>query len=292
LPGATLVSCSLAAAAVGAETPTIIAAAAADAVRFAAADDVVQMRVLVFTTGGAMLYDSSWRRGNLFDWELHDSFGHTLAYGAYRITAMSRDVAGHFTTRNGTLSVGGDGIRIENGELAGSDSAPSMVRVAHTGDGGQVITTDGALSFRFGDFLARNDVEAMRLSPEGNLDVAGVIHAGKGIQFPDGTIQQTAAIPTVMRQQPFQPVPHITGTQNKIAKYVDGAGTLATRTCRRSAENELLSRDRQQHGDSGHGAGGMSVAVFRSRMYWKFVFSQWNQRDLPVIASQLTGCAP
>src|SRR2546425_10878154 len=33
---------------------------------------------------------------------------------------------------------------------------------------GQIITTSGELSFRFGDFLNHKDTEAMRLSPEGS----------------------------------------------------------------------------------------------------------------------------
>ena len=37
---------------------------------------------------------------------------------------------------------------------------------------------------------------AVRLTAQGDLNVAGLIRAGKGIAFPDGSIQRSAAMPT------------------------------------------------------------------------------------------------
>jgi hypothetical protein len=77
--------------------------------------------------------------------------------------------------------------------------------IAHNGEEGQITRGRGALSFRVGDFFSGKDTEQMRLTAEGNLgigitnprarlDVDGLIRAGQGIMFPDGTIQTTAAI--------------------------------------------------------------------------------------------------
>jgi hypothetical protein len=210
-----------------AEEP-LSAGMSSDALRFAGGGDVVAMRVQVFMTGGGLLYDSSWRAGNVLDWMLRDSFDHALAAGSYRVTVASRDSGGRELTRQAILRLDGQQPSIESDELAVPSGIPSIVRLAHTGDSGAIVTTTGDLSFRFGDFFGRKDNEVMRLTAAGNLDVAGVIRAGKGILFPDGTIQQTAAVPSVVRLPGYQPVPNIagTGTQGKIARWIDNAGTL------------------------------------------------------------------
>ncbi|HZS04977.1 MAG TPA: tail fiber domain-containing protein [Blastocatellia bacterium] len=76
--------------------------------------------------------------------------------------------------------------------------------MAADGSAGQVTTSAAGLSIRAGDFFGRNDEVQLLLTPEGNLgvgvarpearlDVAGLIRTSKGIVFPDGTIQTTAA---------------------------------------------------------------------------------------------------
>jgi hypothetical protein len=100
-----------------------------------------------------------------------------------------------------------------------------------------VVTTSGDLSFRFGDFLNRKDVEVMRLSAQGDLDVAGLIRTSKGIVFPDGSIQRSAAMPSIVRMRPsipdsdkkLNPKGDISGagTTNQVTKWLDGpAGTV------------------------------------------------------------------
>ena len=83
-----------------------------------------------------------------------------------------------------------------------ADEAEPATVLANNGSDGQIIRNRGALSFRLGDFFSGNDTEQMRLTEEGNLgigtenprtklDVAGTIHATKGIEFDDGTVQTT-----------------------------------------------------------------------------------------------------
>jgi hypothetical protein len=140
----------------------------------------------------------------------------------------------------------------ENGALtilqAGETEATTVI--AHDGTQGEITRSRGALSFRLGDFFSGKDEEQMRLTEKGNLgigtdkpqaklDVAGVIRTSKGIEFANGTdgtnvtkltttangnLQQTLADGTVV------PNATGTGTQDKLAKWTDNAGTLGDST--------------------------------------------------------------
>jgi hypothetical protein len=128
----------------------------------------------------------------------------------------------------------------------GERQTPTVI--AHNGEEGQLIRGRGALSFRIGDFFSGKDTEQMRLTTEGNLgigithpavklDVDGLIRSSQGIVFPDGTIQFSAASKTLGAKssrsgqkpgsgQDFQTQAAGTGTQNRIAKWIDNSGTL------------------------------------------------------------------
>ncbi|HEY3054178.1 MAG TPA: tail fiber domain-containing protein, partial [Thermoanaerobaculia bacterium] len=77
--------------------------------------------------------------------------------------------------------------------LGTDENGPKITLLAHDGTHGSVVSTNGDLTFRFGNFLAGKDVERMRLTAEGDLHVDGLIRASKGIMFSDGTIVTTAA---------------------------------------------------------------------------------------------------
>src|SRR5438132_1232351 len=81
----------------------IATAASFDAVRFTASPTVIQMRIEVRSIGGALLYDSGWKDGNLFDWPVQDGFGHPLAYGSYDVRVLSKDLAGQSSEKEATL---------------------------------------------------------------------------------------------------------------------------------------------------------------------------------------------
>ena len=100
------------------------------------------------------------------------------------------------------------------------------------------------LVFASRNFFSGNDKEQMRLTEEGNLgigtaepkatlDVAGDIRGltgflrlDKGVEFADGTVQTTGL--SGRKDKDGNVIPNIggTGTQNKIAKWTDNAGTL------------------------------------------------------------------
>jgi hypothetical protein len=124
--------------------------------------------------------------------------------------------------------------------------ATAVTSLANTGTEGEITRGKGALSFRLGDFHSGNDVEQMRLTEEGNLgigtadpqarlDVNGVIRAQEGIQFNDGTLLSLSPKGGLEVTWPGGETSSFdattnnlsgTGTQNRLAKWTDNAGTL------------------------------------------------------------------
>ena len=117
----------------------------------------------------------------------------------------------------------------------------------HDGQDGQITSNTGALTFRTGDLFAGREREQMRITPDGRvgigvqnpattLDVAGTIHASGGIRFDDGTVLKSAAgvglRPALVGGNASAPDGAITpatagtGTQGRLAKWTDNAGTL------------------------------------------------------------------
>src|SRR5438093_994987 len=199
----------------------------ADGIRFAGSASVTQMRMEVRAPDGALVYDSPWKDGNLLDWSVA-----TLPYGSYAVRIFTRDLEGRTAEKQATLRAAPQGVSID-----GAAGNLKLTTTLHDSETGQLVTTSGDLSFRFGDFLNRKDVEVMRLSAQGDLDVAGLIRTGQGIVFPDGSIQRSAAMPSIVRMRPsspeadkkLNPKSEISGagTTNQITKWLDGpAGTV------------------------------------------------------------------
>ena len=185
-------------AAVGERSPLITAAAAGEKVRFISPTNVCQMRVQILSAAGDLLLDSSWQDGNVFDWPVR-SPGRPLTTGVYRCVVMVKDLDGQVTEREAVLTAANGQISIEQHPgadglaIVGTDeNGPKITLLAHDGTNGAVVSTSGDLSFRFGNFLAGKDSERMRLNANGELTVDGLIHAKKGIMFPDGTVLTTA----------------------------------------------------------------------------------------------------
>ncbi|HZH29579.1 MAG TPA: tail fiber domain-containing protein [Pyrinomonadaceae bacterium] len=142
--------------------------------------------------------------------------------------------------------------RREQKSVAAADNGLTILRegkqraltvAAHDGQDGSVTSTKGALSLRTGDVLSGGDREQMRITPEGRvgigtdkpeatLDVAGTIRARGGIVFDDGTVLNSAqgqAAPGTAAKAAggtLSAAAAGTGTANKLAKWVDGTGTL------------------------------------------------------------------
>jgi len=127
---------------------------------------------------------------------------------------------------------------------AAAKKTQAVTVIAHDGQDGQVTSTAGALTFRTGDLFSGNEKEQMRVTPEGQvgigtdkpeatLDVAGTIRARGGIRFADGTVLNSASVAgtnavAASAASGGAGVANATGsgTQNRLAKWTDNAGTL------------------------------------------------------------------
>ncbi|HEY7915262.1 MAG TPA: hypothetical protein VIG62_25365 [Blastocatellia bacterium] len=248
---------------------TVIVSLSDKGVRFAALGQIGKMRLEVFNSAGDSLFNSEFLPGNIRDWTLEDKLGQPLPDGSYLCVVTLRDLSGRLSLKQGTVLVQGGRASLQLGDSGhatqleqekvlspvsdGKDSAATIT--AHDGTDGQVISTQGALTFRLGDFFSGKDSEQMRLTPEGNLgigllkpqvrlDVEGLIRSTRGIVFPDGSVQYSAATNTFSYQssRPGQakigggqgvdldePVTNISGsgTTGKLPKWQDGpAGVL------------------------------------------------------------------
>ncbi len=198
---------------------TITMSISAKGVRFTALGNIGQMRLEVFNAGGESLYNSDFKAGNVQDWTTEDQRGQPLADGSYLCVITTRDFAGRLGIKQGTVLVqaGQVSLKLGESEQAGTveaekalapvtqDDATALALLAHDGQQGKVVSSNGDLSFRFGNFFAGKDVERMRLTtkgelglgvehPQAKLDVDGPIRTSEGIVFPDGTVQTTAYV--------------------------------------------------------------------------------------------------
>src|SRR5215471_13037230 len=246
--------------------PTVTVSIFNKGMRFTALGHVGQMRLEVFNASGEALYNSEFQAGNVRDWAVADRRGQTLPDGSYVCVVTVRDLSGKLNLKQGTVLVqsGYAALKLGDSEQSGAlesqkglvpvsdDNGPAVGLVVHNGVDGQIVSTRGGLSFRLGNFFGATDKEAMRLTPAGNLgigitdptvklDVDGLIRASGGVIFPDGSIQLSAAsktlgapslrldqpakIPIAVQEQ-FAPQVSGTGTQNRLAKFTDSAGTV------------------------------------------------------------------
>ena len=258
-------------------TVTITGSATDNQVRFAAPSSIVQLRLEVYNAAGRKLFDNELRGGNILDWPLRDGHAEPLADGLYLCLITVKSFSGKLAQTIASLRVekGIAGVQPTTAAQVTSQQAeaigpveeiaslivvkeaeqPAATVIVHNGEDGQITRGRGALSFRIGDFYSGKDDEQMRLSAEGNLgigithpqvrlEVDGFIRATRGIVFPDGSVQFSAARKTFGAESlgPGQPLDKIarrqehaeatpntsgTGTSGKIAKWQDGpAGVL------------------------------------------------------------------
>jgi trimeric autotransporter adhesin len=240
---------------------TITANATGERVRITAPSSVVQLHLEVYGAGGEKVFDQEIRGGNVFDWHLQDGQGRRLAPGAYVCVVTAKSVSGKLTQKIGTVRVEEKSAGVQPAEsqqlsppqaqaigpveensswtIPGTDEPQTTTVIAHDGTDGQMIRGRGALSFRVGNFFSGIDQEQMRLTETGNLgigtaqpqarlDVAGTIRAERFLiakpMLANG--DKTADAQVADSGDAVQPLASGSGTQNRIAKWIDGAGTL------------------------------------------------------------------
>jgi hypothetical protein len=246
--------------------PAVAASSTAAGVRFVAPGEARRVRLEVYTADGSRLFDSGFRAGGIYDWDgrgLADG-SYLCILTAEDIEGGQSRKLSSVTVEGGRAALGKDneeqlkssyaqaisaaGIKQDDAEAAARAKKSNAVTVAaHDGTDGQVTSTSGSLTFRTGDVFSGQEREQMRVTPDGRvgigtaapedtLDVAGTIRARGGIRFDDGTVLksasdfgQKAAGVTALVAAGGATAPSAlagTGTPNRLAKWVDGTGTL------------------------------------------------------------------
>lgn len=241
--------------------PIVRATATADRVRFVAPGSVVQLRLEVYSETGQKVFDTELRGGNVLDWHLQDGAGQRLVAGTYASVLTIKSLSGRLSQRVGAVTVDETKATFESTGTARFSPAQqssmgpveanaafavrqdseveAMTAVTHDGTDSQLTSTSGALTLRTGDLFTARDVERVRITPEGNvgigttkpeakLDVAGTIRAervviARGVSGKTDPEDATRATDAGGSEQPLASG---SGTQNRIAKWIDNAGAL------------------------------------------------------------------
>lgn len=181
----------------------ISASASSTAVRFVSLGEVNQTRVQVFSADGAQVFDSSFRLGNLVDWQLQDQQGQHLGDGSYLFLITVRDFSGRLTQKYGTALLDQDQVYLEQ-------SARNELSQA------QAAALD-----------SNKQTEA--LSSVDRVGAAGIAHASSTSSAESNTtvVQPTTTVATTA-QAGGPVVSNVTGTgtANQVTKWIDNAGTL------------------------------------------------------------------
>ncbi len=231
-----------------------------DRIRITGDSSVVEMQVAVFGVSGEKILEQDVKHGNVFDWQLQPD--RQISSGRYVWVVTTKSVADKLERRLGFVHVENKTLSLHPGEMAqlstgqaaaigsldqisswvvvGSDEDPTTAVVAHDGTDGQITRGRGAFSFRLGNFFSGKDREQMRLMEDGNLgigtatpqarlDVAGTIRAQDGFAFSDGSIlnlNDKGLLSLTNRDGTIVPNIAGTGSQNKLAKWIDNSATL------------------------------------------------------------------
>jgi hypothetical protein len=184
-------------------SPVIVSATAnSRRVRYASLGEVHQTRLQVFSADGTQVFDSDFRLGNLIDWPLADQQGQHLPDGSYLFLVTARDFSNNLTQKYATLQLEQEQVYLQQAtrdELSSGQAAA----LASNQQAETVSTVD-----RIG--AAGGNQPASTASDGGAvIDIA-----------PSGKKASTS--------QPVTSGENISGagTQNKIAKWIDNAGTL------------------------------------------------------------------
>ena len=244
--------------------PAVVASSTAAGVRFVAPGEARRVRLEVYAADGSRLFDSGFRAGGVYEWDgrgLADGSylcvltAEDIEGGRSRRLSSVTVAAGRAAlSQEGeeqlkasyARAISAAGIEPGDAQAASPARQSNAVTVtAHDGTDGQVTSTSGALTFRTGDLFSGQEREQMRVTPDGRvgigtsapedaLDVAGTIRARGGIRFDDGTVltSATQAQPKVFGAvtngsgETVGALASGSGTANRLARWLDGAGTL------------------------------------------------------------------
>jgi trimeric autotransporter adhesin len=208
--------------------PLVTAQLGGDYIRFSAMTVGTRIRLEILSQAGDTLFDSSLQPGNLIDWPVANRQGSPLPDGIYGCIVTVEELSGRITYNRGVFRIFEGKASLDTyaaplAEAASADTGAGNISilsaddrfpfafVGHDATDARFESTAGGLIFHAGQFHPTEAEPSphMRLTPKGDLgigirepaaklDVAGLIRTSEGIQFPDGSIQKTAANPIIL----------------------------------------------------------------------------------------------
>jgi len=195
--------------------PIVTATASQERVRYASLGEVQQTRLQVFSADGSQVYDSTFRLGNLIDWQLTDQQGQRLSAGTYLFLVTVKDFSDRLTQKYGTAVLESEQVYLEQtsrGELP----APQATALEANQQAEALSAID------------RIGAAGSNPTSTASTDAPTVIDGA-----PTGKETATSAPGTGGENATGA------GSQNKIAKWTDNAGTLGDSTITESSDGRI-----------------------------------------------------
>ena len=188
-------------------SPIVTATTSNGRVRYASLGEVNQSRLQVFSADGRQVYDSDLRLGNLIDWPLLDQQGQRLTDGSYAFLVTVREFSGNLTQKYGTALLDSDHVTLQQ---ISKDEMPQAQGLALQAN--KVAEVLGAVD--------RIGAAALTYTPVIASEVLPVIEPAPSKKTAATTTTTTAA------SAPAGENLTGTGTQDRLAKWTDNAGTI------------------------------------------------------------------
>jgi hypothetical protein len=196
-------------------TPVVTATAGNYQVRYVSMGEVRQTRLQVFSSEGSAVFDSDFHLGNLIDWPLTDQQGSQVTDGSYIFVVTVKDFADRLTQKYGTAVLEQEKVYLEQTNRDGLPQAQATALEASR-QSEVLLPVDriGAAGLNRTATITSTDTGSTR-----------------GAQSPSAVVSPKVGTGTV--------VANIigTGTTNKVAKWIDNAGTLSDSALTESGGN-------------------------------------------------------
>lgn len=179
-------------------TVIVAATASSQRVRYVAIGEVNQTRLQVFSQDGSQLFDSTFRLGNLVDWQLVDQQGQPLTDGSYLFLVTVKDFSGNLTQKYGTA-------QLEQGLVALQQSTRDDLPA---GQAASLQANQQAATLAAVDRIGVTATDTIALDSSSTTS--------PNPTSPKKNATTTTASPNVAG----------TGTPNQVTKWTDSAGTL------------------------------------------------------------------
>jgi hypothetical protein len=201
-----------------APSPILIATAGSQKVRYASLGEVHQTRLQVFSPDGAQVFDSDFHLGNFIEWQLLDQQGQRLSAGSYLFLVTIKDFSEHLTQKYGTAILEQEQVYLEQTNRAELPHAQTTA--------------------------LESNKQSEVLLPVDRLGAAGLNREIASIIPPVNTATDVQVSRTVESSQLTTVTESAnaiagTGTQNKIARWIDNGGTLGDSNLFQNADGKI-----------------------------------------------------